>query len=150
MSAEAQKKIVELYNLEDEDSRNQGIKLVTQIFGNILKDPSNQKFRDLNFSKIRKRFSKCRPCLYILFSAGFSQNVDGSRLQLDTANIITMKMLRETNEAFLAAVANGGPILPNQNEDKIGNNNHNKKNNGKDINMEDNSNDKKLCIYLYL
>jgi len=138
---DTQKRITDLFNIENEDDRKAGIKLVTKIYGNIIKEPNNPKYKDLNFVKIRKKFTKCKPCLYLLFSAGFQQNIDGSRLILDTNNILTMKMLREANDALLAAIANGGPITQNNDDNKDNNNNtNNNDNNSNDVNMEDNNN----------
>eukprot|EP01083_Nonionella_stella_P187795 690912_1 len=86
-----------------ESEREKGIKLLNKIYSNILNNPSNPKFRDLNFSKIRAKLDKCRPAFYLLFTAGFTQNMDGTRLQWEN-NQITMKKLQNANTALQAQI----------------------------------------------
>lgn len=81
----------------DESARQKGVKLLQQICRNILKDPSNRKFRDLNFEKIGERFDQCQPALLLLFAAGFTLAEDAQRLQLDSneENIAKITALQE-------------------------------------------------------
>ena len=65
----------------DESDRQKAITLLQKIFAKILSDPSNPKFRDLNFAKIGKKFDRCQPALILLFDAGFTLSEDGDRLQ---------------------------------------------------------------------
>jgi len=46
---------------------------------------------------------KCRPAFYLLFTAGFSQSVDGQRLQWKN-NKITMKQLINANNGLQAKI----------------------------------------------
>ena len=85
----------------DESERQKGIKLLHRICGNILKDPSNRKFRDLNFVKIGKRFDHCQPALLLLFGAGFTISADTERLQLE-ANELTINNIRNLQSALSA------------------------------------------------
>lgn len=102
----------ELWELP-EDDRKSAVATLQKIFGNILSNPDNPKFKDLNFSKIRKKFSNAKAAFYLLFTAGFSQNVDGTRLvfQYTTVN---MKMLRDCNDGLTKKIANPNDksILP--------------------------------------
>jgi len=66
-------------NKEDKDL---AVKLLLKIFGNILKDPNNTKYHSISFSAMMKRFKNARPGLHILFAAGFSQTVDGAKIQI--------------------------------------------------------------------
>jgi len=85
----------------DESEREKGIKLLQKVYGNILANPNDPKFRDLNFSKIRKKLDQCRPAFYLLFTAGFSQSVDGQRLQWQY-NKNTIKQLQIASNALNA------------------------------------------------
>ena len=86
----------ELWDI-DESERRKGIKLVQKICSNVLKDPSNPKFRDLNFAKIGERLDECQPALMLLFDVGFTLSADGERLQLqlDELNIETIRALKQ-------------------------------------------------------
>ena len=94
------KRLTDLWALPDAD-RDKGVKLLNKIFTNILNNPNELKFRDLNFSKIRAKLDKCRPAFYILFVAGFNQSPDGSRLQWQNTTI-TMPKLIEANNGLQA------------------------------------------------
>merc|ERR1712228_352924 len=88
---ETTKCLTDLWALPDSD-RDKGVKLLNKIFSNILNNPNDLKFRDLNFSKIRAKLDKCRPAFYLLFVAGFNQSSDDSRLQWQNTKI-TMPLL---------------------------------------------------------
>jgi len=97
------KRLTDLWAIE-ESEREKGIKLLTKVYSNILNNPADPKFRDLNFSKIRKKLDKCRPAFYLLFTAGFTQSVDGQRLQW-VGNQITRKQLESANQGLLDKIA---------------------------------------------
>jgi len=101
------KRLVDLWEI-DEAERAKGIKLLQKVYGNILANPNDPKFRDLNFSKIRKKLDQCRPAFYLLFTAGFSQSVDGQRLQWQYNNV-TIKLLQTASNALNAKI-NGETI----------------------------------------
>lgn len=96
------KRLTDLWEIE-ESEREKGIKLLQKIYGNILANPNDPKFRDLNFSKIRKKLDKCRPAFYLLFTAGFSQSVDGQRLQWQNNNI-NIKSLQTASNGLNAKI----------------------------------------------
>jgi len=79
---EAKKQINLLWKCKKEDL-DKAVKWLKKIMGNILRDPNNPKFQSINFSKMMKLFRNARPGLHILFSAGFKQTVDGSKIQID-------------------------------------------------------------------
>lgn len=78
---EGAKQINLLWKCNKED-KDRAVKLLLKIFGNILKDPNNTKFHSISFSAMMKRFKNARPGLHILFAAGFSQTVDGAKIQI--------------------------------------------------------------------
>ena len=94
----------------DESERQKGIKLLHRICGNILTDPSNPKFRDLNFVKIGKKLDQCQPALLLLFDVGFTISTNTQRLQLE-ANDITINNIRTLQEALSAKQM--GQLEPN-------------------------------------
>merc|ERR1719410_114598 len=117
------KRLTDLWELPEVD-RNKGIKLLTKVYSNILANPQDPKFRDLNFSKIRKKLDKCRPAFYLLFTAGFSQSVDGQRLQWQN-NKITVKQLQTASNGLNAKISGqtvddgaeyGGIVAPEETE----------------------------------
>merc|ERR1712154_303851 len=57
--------------------------------------------------KIRKKLDQCRPAFYLLFTAGFSQSVDGQRLQWKN-NKITMQQLINANNGLQAKIKGDG------------------------------------------
>ena len=82
----------------DESERQKGIKLLQQICSNILADPSNLKFRDLNFAIIGEQCDECQPALLLLFDAGFTLSEDGQRLILKSneLNIVMIRIIFES------------------------------------------------------
>lgn len=88
----------ELPDIDGSDLRK-GMKLLRKICSNILSDPSNPKFRDLNFSKIGERLDQCQPVLLLLFMAGFTLSADGERLQLES-NESNIELIRGIQEAI--------------------------------------------------
>ena len=72
--------MVELFN-DSESDRNEGIKLLLKIYQNIINNPSEtEKYGDLNFKKISKRLSKCKPALDLLLLSGFEKSSNNRRL----------------------------------------------------------------------
>jgi len=102
--------LTDLWEIPESD-REKGVKLLNKIYSNILSNPNDPKFRDLNFSKIRKKLDKCRPAFYLLYTAGFNQNATGDRLQWQN-NKITMKLLLDANNG-LQAKRNGLDVADN-------------------------------------
>jgi len=101
--SDLRKRLTALWEIE-ESEREKGIKLLTKVYSNILANPSDPKFRDLNFSKIRKKLDQCRPAFYLLFTAGFSQSVDGTRLQWPN-NQITRKLIEKASKGLEDKIA---------------------------------------------
>ena len=55
-----------------ESEREKGRKLILKISKNILDNPTQiSKYGNLNFEKINKKLSNCKPALDLLFIAGF-------------------------------------------------------------------------------
>jgi len=83
------------------------LELLMQILGNVINNPNEPKYRDMNFSKIRGKFKPCPSALYYLFDAGFSQSFDGSRLQFENSN---WSMLEKAWDALNRKIENpSGP-----------------------------------------
>ena len=85
----------------DEPERQKGIKLLQRICSNILADPTNPKFRDLNFAEIGQRFDQCQIALILLFDIGFSLSTNGQRLKLNN-NEVNIKNIRVLDAALRA------------------------------------------------
>ena len=68
----------------DEPKRQAGNQYVQQICNNILSDPSNPKFRDLDHTEIEKKLDQCQPALLLLFDVGFIRSEDNQRFQLES------------------------------------------------------------------
>ena len=85
----------------DESERRKGIKLLHKICSNILTDPSDPKFRDLNFVKIGKKLDQCQPALLLLFDVGFTISANAQRLQLE-ANEITIDNIGTLQDSLSA------------------------------------------------
>ena len=89
--------------------RTKGIKLLQRVFGNILNDPKNPKFRDINFSKIRKKLDQCRPAFALLIMAGFAQSADKERLQWEYDDM-NMQQLQSVSNALDSKIKEHGGI----------------------------------------
>jgi len=63
-----------------EANRQKAVKILMKILGNIQANPGEEKFQNIVFSKMMKKFEGARPGLHILFAAGFEQTVDGSKI----------------------------------------------------------------------
>jgi len=83
---EGEKQINLLWKCNRED-KERAVKWLLKIFRNILKSPDNTKFHSINFAKMMKLFRNARPGLHILFAAGFSQTVDGTKIQIKPSYI---------------------------------------------------------------
>ena len=85
----------------DESDREKAITLLQKIFAKILIDPSNPKFRDLDFAKIKKKLDRCQPAIILLFDTGFTVSEDGDRLQWELSEINISK-IRSVHEGLTA------------------------------------------------
>ena len=96
------RRLDDLFDVEQTE-RDKAIKLISKILNKILSNPTEQKFGDLNYAKIRSKFEKCRPGFYLLYEAGFKQSMDGTRLKwtYDTDNYI---LLKSVNDGLLQKV----------------------------------------------
>ena len=85
----------------DDPERQEGIKCLQQISSNILSDPSNPKFRDLNHAEIGKKLEGCQHALLLLFDVGFILSENDQRLQLkaDDLSINNIQHLQDALEA---------------------------------------------------
>jgi len=73
-----------IWKWADEEKKNGATGFLDKVFDNISKHPENQKFRDLNLTKIRKLTKKweIKPML-ILYNAGFQEDIlRGGRMDL--------------------------------------------------------------------
>ena len=88
----------------DDPERQEGIKYLQQICSNILNDPSNPKFQDLNHEEIGKKLEGCQHALLLLFDVGFTLSEDEQRLQLK-ADDVSINNIRNLQYALEAANA---------------------------------------------
>ena len=70
------------------------VKLLLKIFNNIINNPSNEKYRNLNFNAINKKINSNKLCLNILNHCGFYKSPDGNRLLFDSKNINKLKRIK--------------------------------------------------------
>eukprot|EP01084_Bolivina_argentea_P103888 186054_1 len=79
------------------EQRNRLTSLLMKIFDNILKYPSIQQYRNLNYQRIAKKIdlSSVNVLLQILLTAGFSFNDDAKRLVFDVTNLDTLKSINK-------------------------------------------------------
>lgn len=82
-----------------EPERKRAVKLLTKIFGNLLSNPSNPKYGDLNLVKINKKFGNSSPAMDLLTFVGFARSEDGQRLKWNGADS-NMKRLRSIHDAL--------------------------------------------------
>ena len=79
--------------------RDKGIKLVLKIFSNILNNLSEiGKYGNLNYNKINKKLSMCKPALQLLFIAGFNQYICDDKRRLIWRN--TTENMREMRNIY--------------------------------------------------
>eukprot|EP01084_Bolivina_argentea_P091721 165084_1 len=64
----------------DTTAREKSIKLLSKIFNNILSNPKDQKYGNLNLQKLQSKFKKCPPAMDLLYEAGFKPSQDTTRL----------------------------------------------------------------------
>eukprot|EP01084_Bolivina_argentea_P218250 370395_1 len=88
----------------NQEECNASITLLIHILGNILKDPNDNKYRNLNWVKISKRLEKCQIGIDLLFSVGFQKSDDGKRLILDNNKMLNT--VRVAHKHLLQIIAN--------------------------------------------
>eukprot|EP01084_Bolivina_argentea_P225671 381289_1 len=69
------------------------IRLISKIFSKIIQNPDNEKYKNLNRTKICNRFVNSENCIKILYHAGFydHKSDNGSRLLFDSKKLIHLK-----------------------------------------------------------
>ena len=95
-----------------EDERNKGIKLLSKILSNLIKNPTQtQKYGNLNLQKITQKLSKCKPILTLLHLSGFTKSQNNKRLIWSNtdSNIETAKQIQYT----LSTIMNNENIIEN-------------------------------------
>ena len=75
-----------------ESDRNKAIKLLSKICQNLINNPTQtQKYGHLNFDKINKKLSKCKPAMDLLYLSGFIKSNNNRRfIWQNTQNNMTM------------------------------------------------------------
>eukprot|EP01084_Bolivina_argentea_P306064 528805_1 len=116
----------QLNDIEREKSRN----LLIKICKNILNEPNNEKYRDLNFMKMSKKFAKCTICMELLLSVGFEKSIDGQRLKLNNTtelnklNTLHNKLTNVTEVTNVTSHNTQQLIFVNSNESEMACNNY--------------------------
>eukprot|EP01084_Bolivina_argentea_P219264 371932_1 len=101
---------------------NQSVKLLLKIFQNILSYPFDPRYRDLNHEKIKRKFTECKPCFYLLFCAGFQQVIDDTKTRLKWYKTDqNMNLLKKVNNAVkcyinISALSNQDVNISNNHE----------------------------------
>ena len=65
------------------DDRMRGIKAFYDICSKLMGNLENEKYGDLNYNAICRKFKSCPPCVELLQDAGFVRSEEGSRLKFD-------------------------------------------------------------------
>eukprot|EP01084_Bolivina_argentea_P143892 252592_1 len=81
--------------------RQKSIKLLSKICTNILCDPSNTKYHDLNFEKIKKKLNECESAIALLFDIGFKLSINKTRLKWECNDVTLNSMLNLTQNINL-------------------------------------------------
>eukprot|EP01084_Bolivina_argentea_P038279 70783_1 len=69
------------------------IKILIKIFENILNDPYNKKYHDLNLNKIIKKMRKNTILIHVLYEAGFYKSKNGKRLFYDKNRLRHLRLI---------------------------------------------------------
>eukprot|EP01084_Bolivina_argentea_P076712 139063_1 len=85
-----------LFN-KSEIIREDGVKKLSSIYSNILKNPFDSKYQHFSFNNISKKFAKCPVCIELMFDAGFKKSKTGKKIIF---NINNMHLLKKANKAF--------------------------------------------------
>lgn len=101
-----------LWNIEKTE-RDKAIKLLFKIFNKIISNPSEPKYGDLNFAKIRQKFEHCRPGFYLLYDSGFKQSTNGLRLQWIHSNE-NYNLLKKVNASLHQKCKDPNSMIPKQ------------------------------------
>eukprot|EP01084_Bolivina_argentea_P204797 349795_1 len=68
-------------------TNNTDLSLISTIFKNVLKNPKNAKYRNLNINRIRTKFTHPETYMQWLFNAGFYESNDRKRLLLPSKDL---------------------------------------------------------------
>eukprot|EP01083_Nonionella_stella_P274046 930049_1 len=71
----------------DINIKTKAIKLLRKICDNIISNPTELKYQDLNFVKIHQKLNKCSPAIELLYDVGFKPSNDGLRLKCDRTGL---------------------------------------------------------------
>ena len=69
--------------------------LLLRIFDNIIKNPNNPKYQNLNYNTIYKKFVKCKSCVDLLICCGFYKSNNGERLLFNTNKLQNLKQIKK-------------------------------------------------------
>eukprot|EP01084_Bolivina_argentea_P012865 24092_1 len=67
--------------------RKKSIKLLNKICKNILSDPSDTKYHDLNFQRIKTKLNECESSIALLFDIGFKLSIHKTRLRWECNDV---------------------------------------------------------------
>eukprot|EP01084_Bolivina_argentea_P050697 93237_1 len=88
------------------------IRLLHKILCNVLDNPNNKKYKDLNLLKISEKFANCETCIELLYASGFTKSKDSKRLLLLDVRRLSVS---ETIKNTLSLLMNKMQFLINQN-----------------------------------
>eukprot|EP01084_Bolivina_argentea_P317511 550526_1 len=90
-------RIKALKGMNMNEDRDKEIKRLLNILSNILKNPLEFKYRSINMTKLKQKFTKYPICIELLYDAGFKKVSNGKKLTFSTNN---MKLLKKTDKAL--------------------------------------------------
>ena len=77
------------------NDKNKLKKLLLKIINNIITNPNNPKYRNLNYNIIDTKFSKCKSCIDILICCGFYRSNHGDKLVFNPDKLQKLKEIKE-------------------------------------------------------
>eukprot|EP01084_Bolivina_argentea_P301066 519285_1 len=82
--------------METDTVAPQDAQILLEIFNNILKNPKQNKYRNLNQTRLRQRLTNYDKSLKVLGDAGFYESEDGKQLLFDEINLQKLQEISET------------------------------------------------------
>merc|ERR1719361_3275682 len=131
--------LVHIWRL-DSAKRTSGLKLITKIFSNVIANPKEEKYKDLNFTKIATKLEAFEPFVDLLIIGGFVISPNGERLYFDDEK---MKDLLELNKVIEVAINTNGSNLQPPEQEMLSN--HNNSNSNSNTNTSTNTNTMDEC-----
>lgn len=74
-------------------TRTDGTELISQILRRIIRDPSNLKYRTLNYKRINNKLSNFPALMELLYNAGFKKSDNDKYLTFDIKSLHSLELI---------------------------------------------------------